>query len=212
MEAILRNCNQQTFNLNNGERMKENEVSNVLEGEEVGQVKMSKIEKFFISQKEKFNKHLAGFEGRIADKVNKFVAEFNQSQTSFITQINQAVATMDKKYGGMYNMLIKKFLVEMENRVYTSELSNKTMLVIFAEKFHKIESDLNKTNPELGTALSLTDYLKQMEGNYALKMTEIHNASEKALAEDQAEKENVEPVQEEAKAEAAPTEESAVAQ
>lgn len=195
----------------------EKEVSNKLDGEEVGQVKMSKIEKFFTSQKEKFNKHIVGFENRIVDKVNKFVNDFNSQQQNFINTVNTNVDKIDKKYGGMYNMLVRKFLVELENRIYTSELSNKTMLVIFSEKFHKIESDLNKiqadllkiqpsqdgSKPEcLGTILSLKDYLKDMENSYAIKMKDIHDETQKAN-----EVENVQSVQEETKTETVPNKE-----
>jgi hypothetical protein len=107
---------------------------------------MSKIEKFFLSQKEKFNKHVAGFEGSISNKVNKFVNDFNNNQQSFINNVNGNLDKIDKKYSGMYNMLVRKFLVELEQRIYTSELANRSMLAIFSEKFHKIESDLNKIN------------------------------------------------------------------
>ena len=164
------------------------EVSNKFEGEDVGQVKMSKVEKFFSSQKIKFNDHMKGFEANLAKKQDHYQSLLN----SFIENANAQIKKTDEKFSGMYNILIREFLSKLENRIYTNELSSKALLIVFAEKFHKIESDLKVLNESLGTSLTVEDYLKEMELKYVGAMSACHSENEKQ--NNQQEVANVEPV------------------
>lgn len=159
------------------------------EGEKV---KMTKVEKFFQSQREKFNKHTAGFENNIAEKVNKFFGQHENKLNDFIKHANTNIQTMDKKFSQMYGVLVRQFLTNLENRIYTNELGHKAFVQIISERLYVIQA---KQDPE--NVLPKEDFLKELELAYVQKMTEVHNESEKAANEaQQVEEANVQTVQE----------------
>lgn len=187
-----------------GDGMKQ-EVNNVLDGEEVGQVKMSKIEKFFASQKAKLNQEYMGSVNSLFEKFNNFSAQSDAKLNNFVASANATIKKSDDKFSGMYNFLVKQFLSNLEDRVYTQELSNKAIVQILADKLHQLEV-------KQGSTLSKEDYVQELEGLFLSKMTEIHTASVKANAEQkeanvETSQEVVEPVVPEAQS---PSEETAV--
>jgi hypothetical protein len=169
------------------------EVNNVLEGEEVGQVKMSKIEKFFASQKAKLNEEYKGSVNSLFEKFNNFSTTSDAKLNNFILGANATIKRTDDKFSGMYNFLVKQFLTNLEDRTYTLELSNKAVVQLLADKLHQLEV-------KQGSTLSKEEYITELEGLFLSKMTEIHNASVKATEEAKAaaelKEENVEPSQE----------------
>jgi hypothetical protein len=154
------------------------EVKEEVQTEKIGPI----TEKFALKNIEKF--------------FNKKADEIDKKTTSkldgFISAANAQIKKTDEKFSGMFNILVREFLSKLENRIYTNELSSKALLIVFAEKFHKIESDLKVLNESLGTSLNVEDYLKEMELKYVGAMSACHSENEKQ--NNQQEVANVEPV------------------
>lgn len=162
--------------------MQEQEVNNTFEGEEVGQVKMSKVEKFFEKQKGKFNTHMEGIESFIGDKLGSFIQSHEAKIDNFIKAANEQIAKSDKKFSGMYNTLLREFLGKMEERIYMNELSSQTQLLVFSERLFKLQTELaeikNKLDPELKLeVIPLELYMADLQKTYEDKMREVHTKS-----------------------------------
>lgn len=148
-----------------------------------GEVKMSKVEKFFHSQKEKFESIMAGREKQVAEKVNKFITSHEGVLSTFINGANTKLQEMDKKFSNMYGILVRQFLTNLENRVYTNELSHKALLLLVGEKLWAVEPKVEGETAEQLEARKQA-FFQALELELVQKMTETHNANEKALAEE----------------------------
>lgn len=137
-----------------------------------GEIKMSKVEKFFHSQKEKFSTHMKGFEAHLAKKQDNIAS----IQADFIKAANTQIAATDKKFSGMYNHLVRQFLTSMEDRIYMNELANKTLLLMFADRLYEIEATKGGEIP------TKEDFVKALEAEYVTKITEVHKTTSEANA------------------------------
>lgn len=145
-------------------------------------VKMTKVEKFFQSQKEKLEKYLNGRLEQVDKKIREFTGSQKTSLDAFIVEANKNIKTMDNKFSQMYGVLVRQFLTNLENRIYTNELSNKALMLMLGEKLYKIEADkAAKENLPLPTK---EEFLKALELEFVQTMTNAHNESEKAAAEE----------------------------
>lgn len=133
---------------------------------------MSKVEKFFASQKEKFNAHMKGVEAHLAKKQ----LHYENSLNEFIKNANASMKKTDDKFSGMYNYLVRQFLSNLENRVYSAEVANKTLLMMLADKLYTFEAAKG------GEILSKEDFMKALEEEYIKLSTQVHNANEAAAA------------------------------
>jgi hypothetical protein len=164
--------------------------------------KVSKVNQFFEAQKLKFKLKFESLEKDVASIIQTRMDGYNIKLDQFINSANAAIKKSDDKFSQMYGVLVRQFLTSLENRLYTAELANKTVLLLMADKFHKIESDLNKLNAEFGTSLSKEEYLKELEAMYVAQITAVHKATEEDAAKQQevkneeATQEVSEPVQE----------------
>lgn len=157
---------------------------------EPGEVKMSKVEKFFNSQKESFLKHFSGLEKHYIEKYNSLATSMNEKSDTFIKNVNEQIQKIDSKYSNMYSMLVRQFLSNLENRVYSAELFSKATLNLVLKKHY----DMDIANGSFtGT---FEEYVKQLELNHVNEMTKLHEENEEKLKKAQ-EEQNVQVSQEE---------------
>ena len=172
-------------------------------------VKMSKVEKFFESQRKKFHETIEGRAKQLGDEINKHFKAHREALDGFINGANVQIQKMDKKFSNMYGILVNKFLTQLENRVYTNELSNKAMMLMLGEKLYALEAE--KAHRESLPLPTKEDYLKQLELDFVQLMTNVHTENEKAIAEEAAKEVKNEEAPKETVEEVVATEEAAPA-
>lgn len=158
--------------------MEKQEVSNKFDGEEVGQVKMSKVEKFFNSQREKFNARFDGEVKSLFEKLNLYTTTSNAKLDNFITSANAQIKKSDEKFSGLYSFLVKQFLSSLEDRVYTLELQSQTTIQFLVDKLYENEVALSKlTNTAV---LVKEEFNKKLLADFTQKMIDLDKATKEA--------------------------------
>jgi CII-binding regulator of phage lambda lysogenization HflD len=141
------------------------------EGEKV---KMSKVEKFFLNQKEKFNKHIEGFEAHLGKKIEDFIKE-----------ANAAIKKSDTKFSNLYSVLMREFLTKLEQRIYSNELATRTMIKSFGEKLYSIESKLEMISS------SKEEYMKDFEDSFVKTMSQLNDEIAEEMSKSEVKNEEV---------------------
>ena len=150
--------------------------------------------------------------GKIFESYSKEVAKGvsdNNSQT--VALMNEALAKVDKKFSGMYSVLINKFLVKQEEKVFCAEVGLQDLLEITGRRLFALSSQQGVT--ELGDEAGRLkkfqeEFQKEIEGHMDVIANEMKEAAEvkaRAQAEEQNAKksEEVAPAQQEAQPAAA---------
>jgi len=66
---------------------------------------------------------------KIFESYSKQIAETIKHQNGeMVKQMNESLATIDKKFSGMYSVLVNKFLVKQEEKVFLCELGVQALL------------------------------------------------------------------------------------
>ncbi len=110
----------------------------------------------------------AGIRGQIKKVMRAFVAQqtnaftrMTNSNDSFqkhvVTQMNDSLAKIDKKFSGMYSMLLRQFLVKQESRVANAEVAVRSLIDLSADEIYSLLGRVNKAE------VLVSDLLKSSE-------------------------------------------------
>lgn len=145
--------------------------------------------------KKVFSSHKAEVETKVAthrkeiskifETYSKQVAESIAGQNKeMVKQMNESLASVDKKFSGMYSVLINKFLVKQEEKVFLCELGVQALLEVFAGRIHKALSQACAP----GSVPALEQFQEEVQKEVEDKITYLaeemkKEAEAKALAE-----------------------------
>lgn len=132
--------------------------------------------------------------GKIFTDYSKQVAESVGTQNKeMVKSMNESLATIDKKFSGMYGVLINKFLVKQEEKVFLAELGVQAVLeetaVVLADiKFGK-DAPLEVRQPfydEFQKAVEdkITSLAEQMKTEAQEKMAQAKEGSDVATPQE----------------------------
>lgn len=82
--------------------------------------------------------------GKIFEDYSKQIAESVKNQNSdMVKSMNESLAKVDKKFSGMYSVLINKFLVKQEQKVFVAECGLQAMLEVTAKRLFSLNQALS---------------------------------------------------------------------
>lgn len=134
---------------------------------------LKKIQKLGDRLLEKVNGRINGERDILRRKLQQFMEEQRETVKSWTTDINSQIERFEKKYEGMYSHLVRKFLVDLENRVFTNEIFTQGLLDVVVRRLYVLEGQEEK-------GVSYDDYVK--------KVAKEHEEKMQALADDVAKK------------------------
>lgn len=108
------------------------------------------------------------------EKVNEFIRDFAQNT-------NENIKRFEKKYEGMYSYLVRQFLVNLEQRVFTNEIFTQGVLDVVVRRLYELEEWKYMSTTEvpegsnLEPFMSYEDYLSKIAKEHEEKMNEIAN-------------------------------------
>lgn len=122
---------------------------------------------------DKVNKVAKAFE-TLTFKINNQLNELTKNNESWRKLVNDDLEKFKKKYNELHGILLRKFLVDLEDRVRMSEITSMAVLKLQVMKFYELEKRLdpsfNKTYDE---------YFKQLSEDLAVIKTKVKTDMEK---------------------------------
>ena len=127
-------------------------------------------------------------------KLKKLFRQFHTSMTTEITrrldhingQVKGIETTLDKKYGGMYKVLIGQFLTKQDSKIYNLEILGLAVKEVLSEHLYSV-ADRTDTYEE---------YSAVFAKNFDAKLLEVKDRIDASYKKATEEKENVEQKQE----------------
>lgn len=114
-------------------------------------------------------------------KVSKFFEveslKFQKSIDDISKKVESLFKKMDDKFGGMYNQLLRVFLVNLEKRTYANEAATKALIEVICSKMYYVEMQAGKIDGHTGFA----EYKSNFESLIDNQITSFYASNKKEL-------------------------------
>ena len=129
---------------------------------------------------EKFNTEHSFGEISIKEKrVQKFFEveslKFQKSIEDVSKKIENLFSKLETKFGGMYNHLLKVFLVNLEKRVYANEAATKAVIEVVAAKMYELE----KKNGLIDSTVTYQEYKNHFNSSVDFFITDFYEKNKR---------------------------------
>ena len=95
---------------------------------------------------------------KVQKMFDTFKLQIQNSISAFETRTNDDLVKYKKKIDSMYGVLVREFLVKLENRVRVAEVTSLSLVRVYIKKLYELEK---KIDPSFN--LSYDEYVKKME-------------------------------------------------
>ena len=95
---------------------------------------------------------------KVQKMLDTFKLQIQNSISAFETRTNDDLVKYKKKIDSMYGVLVREFLVKLENRVRVAEVTSLSLVRVYIKKLYELEK---KIDPSFN--LSYDEYVKKME-------------------------------------------------
>ena len=95
---------------------------------------------------------------KVQKMFDTFKLQIQNSISAFETRTNDDLVKYKKKIDSMYGVLVREFLVKLENRVRVAEVTSLSLVRVYIKKLYELEQ---KIDPSFN--LSYDEYVKKME-------------------------------------------------
>ena len=118
---------------------------------------------------------LRRFEVKVQDKLGKHLLHINKQVDGIHAALH---SQLDKKYGGMYKILINTFLTNIESKIYNTEITVEAMKRVIKDEMHSTYANIAKTKGE--TPITAEQYAEGFDNKLAEMRTKVHADVEEA--------------------------------